>query len=103
MLSRNFIEYASYVVKDRAIPDVDDGFKPVQRRIMHCMHRVDDGRFNKVAGIVGDTMHFHPHGDRSIGDALVVLANKQYFIESQGNFGNIFTGDPAAAARYIEA
>ena len=103
MLARNFIEYASYVVKDRAIPDVDDGLKPVQRRIMHCMHRVDDGRFNKVAGIVGDTMHFHPHGDRSIGDALVVLANKQYFIESQGNFGNILTGDPAAAARYIEA
>ncbi len=103
MLARNFIEYASYVVKDRAIPDVDDGLKPVQRRILHCMHRVDDGRFNKVAGIVGDTMHFHPHGDRSIGDALVVLANKKYFIESQGNFGNILTGDPAAAARYIEA
>lgn len=97
-----YLEYASYVVKDRAIPDVDDGMKPVQRRIMHCMHEVDDGRFNKVAGVVGDTMHYHPHGDASIAGALTVLANKGYFIERQGNFGNILTGDPAAAPRYIE-
>jgi len=97
-----YLEYASYVVKDRAIPDVDDGMKPVQRRIMHCMHEVDDGRFNKVAGVVGDTMHYHPHGDASIAGALTVLANKGYFIERQGNFGNLLTGDPAAAPRYIE-
>lgn len=97
-----YLEYASYVVKDRAIPDVDDGFKPVQRRIMHCMHEVDDGRFNKVAGIVGDTMHYHPHGDASIAGALTVLANKGYFIDRQGNFGNLLTGDAAAAPRYIE-
>ncbi len=97
-----YLQYASYVVKDRAIPDVDDGFKPVQRRIMHCMNEVDDGRFNKVAGIVGDTMHYHPHGDASIAGALTVLANKGYFIDRQGNFGNVITGDPAAAPRYIE-
>ena len=97
-----YLEYASYVVKDRAIPDVDDGMKPVQRRIMHCMHEVDDGRFNKVAGVVGDTMHYHPHGDASIAGALTVLANKGYLIERQGNFGNILTGVPSAAPRYIE-
>ena len=97
-----YLEYASYVVKDRAIPDVDDGLKPVQRRIMYCMHEIDDGRFNKVAGVVGDTMHYHPHGDQSIAGALVVLANKGYFIDKQGNFGNLLTGDPAAAPRYIE-
>lgn len=97
-----YLEYASYVVKDRAIPDVDDGMKPVQRRIMHCMHEIDDGRFNKVAGIVGDTMHYHPHGDASIAGALTVLANKGFFIDRQGNFGNLLTGDPAAAPRYIE-
>ncbi len=102
MMSTNFLEYASYVVRDRAIPDVDDGLKPVQRRILYCLHKVDDGRFNKVAGIVGDTMHYHPHGDQSIGDALIVLANKEYFIDRQGNFGNIVTGDSAAAPRYIE-
>jgi topoisomerase-4 subunit A len=102
LLADNFIEYASYVVKERAIPDVDDGLKPVQRRILYCLHRVDDGRYHKVAGIIGDTMHFHPHGDQSIGDALTVLANKEYFIDRQGNFGNILTGDGAAAARYIE-
>lgn len=97
-----YLEYASYVVKDRAIPDVDDGLKPVQRRILHCMHESDDGRFNKVAGVVGDTMHYHPHGDASIAGALVVLANKGYFIDRQGNFGNPLTGDPSAAPRYIE-
>ena len=97
-----YLEYASYVVKDRAIPDVDDGLKPVQRRILHCMHESDDGRFNKVAGVVGDTMHYHPHGDASIAGALVVLANKGYFIARQGNFGNLLTGDPSAAPRYIE-
>lgn len=97
-----YLEYASYVVKDRAIPNVDDGLKPVQRRILHCMHESDDGRFNKVAGVVGDTMHYHPHGDASIAGALVVLANKGYFIDRQGNFGNLLTGDPSAAPRYIE-
>ncbi|MBR0458419.1 MAG: DNA topoisomerase IV subunit A [Victivallales bacterium] len=97
-----FIQYASYVVRDRAIPDVDDGLKPVQRRILHCMHQTDDGRFNKVAGVVGDTMHYHPHGDASIYGALVVLENKHYYIEGQGNFGNILTGMGAAAPRYIE-
>ncbi len=97
-----FVQYSSYVVRDRAIPDVDDGLKPVQRRILHCMHEVDDGRFNKVAGVVGDTMHYHPHGDASIAGALTVLANKEYFIDRQGNFGNILTGMKAAAPRYIE-
>lgn len=102
MVADYYIEYASYVVKDRAIPDVDDGLKPVQRRILHCLNSIDDGRFNRVASTIGDTMHYHPHGDQSIGDALVVLANKEYFIEKQGNFGNILTGDGAAAPRYIE-
>jgi topoisomerase-4 subunit A len=90
------------VIKDRAIPHVDDGLKPVQRRIMHTLFRADDGKFHKVANIVGECMKFHPHGDASIGDALVNLSNKDLFIDKQGNFGNIFTGDPAAAARYIE-
>lgn len=102
MMASNFIEYASYVIKDRAIPDINDGFKPVQRRIMHSLFEKDDGRFHKVANIIGHTMQYHPHGDASIGSALVVLANKEYFIERQGNFGNIYTGDPASAARYIE-
>ncbi|MFA6928957.1 MAG: DNA topoisomerase IV subunit A [Lentisphaeria bacterium] len=102
LVSKHFIEYASYVIKERAIPDVDDGLKPVQRRILHALSTLDDGRFNKVANIVGNTMQYHPHGDASINDALVVLANKKYFIEGQGNFGNILTGDPASAARYIE-
>ena len=102
LVSHHFIEYASYVIKERAIPDVDDGLKPVQRRILHTLHNIDDGRFTKVATVVGATMQLHPHGDASINDALVVLANKQYFIETQGNFGNILTGDPASAARYIE-
>ena len=102
MMDRNFLEYASYVVKDRAIPDVDDGLKPVQRRILWSLYKIDDGRTHKAANVIGNTMHFHPHGDASIGDALVVLANKEYFITKQGNFGNLLTGSPAAAPRYIE-
>ncbi|MDD3885823.1 MAG: DNA gyrase subunit A, partial [Victivallaceae bacterium] len=102
MMDVNFLEYASYVIKDRAIPDVDDGLKPVQRRILWALYQVYDGRTHKVANIVGNTMHFHPHGDASINDALVVLANKDYYIDRQGNFGNILTGSPAAAGRYIE-
>ncbi len=102
LMDRNFIEYASYVIKERAIPDVDDGLKPVQRRILWALHKIDDGKFHKVANVIGDTMKYHPHGDASIGDALVVLANKNLFIERQGNFGNIFTGDVASAPRYIE-
>lgn len=101
-VDRGFLDYASYVIRDRAIPNLADGLKPVQRRILWSLHKNDDGRFIKVANIVGDTMKYHPHGDASIGDALVVLANKRYLIEGQGNFGNIFTGDPAAASRYIE-
>lgn len=101
-VDRSFLEYASYVIRDRAIPHLIDGLKPVQRRILWALHLGDDGRFTKVANVVGDTMKFHPHGDASIGDALVVLANKRYLIEGQGNYGNIYTGDPAAASRYIE-
>ena len=101
-VDRGFLEYASYVIRDRAIPHLADGLKPVQRRILWALHQNDDGRFIKVANVVGDTMKYHPHGDAAIGDALVVLANKRYLIERQGNFGNIFTGDPAAAPRYIE-
>jgi topoisomerase-4 subunit A len=101
-VNTSFLEYASYVIRDRAIPHLADGLKPVQRRILWSLHRNDDGRFIKVANVVGDTMKYHPHGDAAIGDALVVLANKRYLIEGQGNFGNIFTGDPAAAPRYIE-
>ena len=103
LMDTNFIEYASYVIKERAIPDVDDGLKPVQRRILWSLFRLDDGKFHKVANVIGHTMQYHPHGDASIGDALVVLANKEYYIEKQGNFGNIFTGDAAAAPRYIES
>ncbi len=102
-VDRSFLEYASYVIRDRAIPSLTDGLKPVQRRILWALHLGDDGRFTKVANVVGDTMKFHPHGDAAIGDALVVLANKRYLIEGQGNFGNVYTGDPAAAPRYIEA
>jgi topoisomerase IV subunit A len=97
-----WLEYASYYIKERAIPHIDDGLKPVQRRILHALQRIDDGRFHKVANVVGQTMQFHPHGDQSIYGALVNLANKDLFIERQGNFGNIHTGDVAAAARYIE-
>jgi topoisomerase IV subunit A len=101
-VNRSFLDYASYVIRDRAIPNLADGLKPVQRRILWALHEKDDGRFIKVANVVGHTMQYHPHGDASIGDALVVLANKRYLIEGQGNFGNIFTGDLAAAPRYIE-
>jgi len=98
----NYLQYASYVIKERAIPHIDDGLKPVQRRILHSLWEMDDGKFHKVANVVGNTMKYHPHGDQSIPDSLVVLANKELFIEKQGNFGNIYTGDQAAAARYIE-
>lgn len=98
-----FLDYASYVILDRAVPHIDDGFKPVQRRILHAMSLMEDGRFNKVANIVGSTMPFHPHGDASIGDALVQLGQKGLLIDTQGNWGNILTGDEAAAPRYIEA
>lgn len=98
----NFLQYASYVICDRAIPSIEDGLKPVQRRILHALKDKDDGRFIKVANVVGHTMQYHPHGDASIGDALVNLTNKRYLIEGQGNFGNIYTGDKAAASRYIE-
>lgn len=101
-MERNFLEYASYSILDRAIPDLRDGCKPVQRRILHTMFGMNDGHFHKVANVIGETMKLHPHGDASIGDALVVLANKEYFIERQGNFGNPITGHPAAAPRYIE-
>ncbi|MFW6329342.1 MAG: DNA gyrase subunit A, partial [Alkalispirochaetaceae bacterium] len=102
IFNTNFLEYASYVIKDRAIPHIDDGLKPVQRRILHSLLEVDDGKFHKVANIVGHCMKYHPHGDASIYSALVVLANKELFIDKQGNFGNILTGDEASAARYIE-
>ncbi|GHT76793.1 DNA topoisomerase IV subunit A [Bacteroidia bacterium] len=98
-----FMDYASYVITDRAVPHISDGLKPVQRRILHAMKRKDDGRYNKVANIVGETMQFHPHGDQSIGGALVQLGQKDLLIDCQGNWGNILTGDGAAAPRYIEA
>lgn len=98
-----FLDYASYVILERAVPHLDDGLKPVQRRILHSMKRMDDGRYNKVANIIGFTMQFHPHGDASIGDALVQLGQKDLLIDTQGNWGNILTGDSAAAPRYIEA
>lgn len=98
----NFLDYTSYVIRERAIPDIDDGLKPVQRRILQTLSNIDDGRFHKVANVVGETMKLHPHGDQSIFAALVNLANKEYLIERQGNFGNIYTGDQASAARYIE-
>ncbi len=98
-----FLDYASYVILERAVPYIEDGLKPVQRRILHTMKRMDDGRYNKVANVVGETMKFHPHGDASIGDALVQLGQKDLLIDPQGNWGNILTGDRAAAPRYIEA
>jgi len=98
-----FLDYASYVILERAVPNISDGLKPVQRRILHSMKRLDDGRYNKVANIIGHTMQFHPHGDASIGDALVQLGQKEILIDCQGNWGNILTGDNAAAPRYIEA
>ncbi|HHV02380.1 MAG: DNA gyrase/topoisomerase IV subunit A [Bacteroidales bacterium] len=98
-----FLEYSSYVILERAVPHITDGLKPVQRRILHSMKRMEDGRYNKVANIIGHTMQFHPHGDASIGDALVQLGQKELLIDTQGNWGNIYTGDSAAAPRYIEA
>src|SRR4051812_20762168 len=97
-----FLDYASYVILERAVPAVEDGLKPVQRRILHAMKEMDDGRFNKVANIIGQTMQYHPHGDASIGDALVNMGQKDLMIETQGNWGDVRTGDEAAAARYIE-
>ena len=102
LFDENFIDYTSYVIKERAIPDIADGLKPVQRRILQTLRNMDDGRFHKVANVVGDAMKLHPHGDASIFAALVNLANKDYLIDRQGNFGNIYTGDQASAARYIE-
>ncbi len=102
VFKNNFLEYASYVIKDRAIPHIDDGLKPVQRRILHSLFEMDDGKFNKVANVVGNCMKYHPHGDASIYSALVAFANKDLFIDKQGNFGNVFTGDDPSAARYIE-
>ncbi len=101
-MDTSFLQYASYVIRDRAILNLADGLKPVQRRILWALHEKDDGKFIKVANVVGHAMQYHPHGEASIGDALVVLTAKRYLIEGQGNFGNIFTGDPAAAPRYIE-
>src|SRR5437016_6107369 len=101
-VDRSFLDYASYVIRDRAIPNLADGLKPVQRRILWAMHESDDGRFTKVANVMGDATKYHPHGEAAIGDALVVLANKRYLIDRQGNYGNIYTGDPPAAPRYIE-
>ena len=98
-----FLDYASYVILERAVPHLHDGLKPVQRRILHSMKRMDDGRYNKVANIIGHTMQFHPHGDASIGDALVQLGQKDLLIDMQGNWGNLLTGDGSAAPRYIEA
>ncbi|MBK5721417.1 DNA gyrase/topoisomerase IV subunit A [Dysgonomonas sp. Marseille-P4677] len=103
MFQNWFLDYASYVILERAVPHITDGLKPVQRRIMHSMKRMDDGRYNKVANIIGHTMQFHPHGDASIGDALVQLGQKDLLVDCQGNWGNVFTGDGAAAPRYIEA
>jgi topoisomerase IV subunit A len=100
--NKNFIEYASYVIKDRAIPHIDDGLKPVQRRILHSLYEMEDGKFHKAANAVGHCMKYHPHGDASIFAALVGMANKDMFIDKQGNFGNIYTGDEASAMRYIE-
>ena len=98
-----FLEYASYVILERAIPKAEDGLKPVQRRILHAMKQMHDSRYHKVANIIGNTMQYHPHGDQAIGDALVNLGQKNLLIDTQGNWGDIHTGDRAAAARYIEA
>ncbi|MFN9883207.1 MAG: DNA gyrase subunit A, partial [Bacteroidota bacterium] len=98
-----FIDYASYVILERAVPAVEDGLKPVQRRILHAMYEMEDGRYNKVANIIGQSMQYHPHGDASIGDAIINIGQKDLLIDTQGNWGDIRTGDPAAAPRYIEA
>ncbi|MCC6599234.1 MAG: hypothetical protein IT223_01005, partial [Crocinitomicaceae bacterium] len=97
-----FLDYASYVILERAVPHINDGLKPVQRRILHSLWEMDDGRFNKVANVIGNTMKYHPHGDASIGDALVQVGQKNILLDTQGNWGNIYTGDSAAAPRYIE-
>src|SRR5580704_7321985 len=102
LMKEQYLKYASYVILDRAIPNVFDGLKPVQRRILHTLMIMHDGKLHKVANVAGQTMAFHPHGDAPITEALVNLSNKGYLLDQQGNFGNIFTGDPAAAARYIE-
>ena len=102
VMQTSFVNYAMSVITARALPDIRDGLKPVQRRILHALWESDDGRFSKVAGVVGDTMHYHPHGDASIYEAIVNLVNMRYLIEGQGNYGNIFTGHEAAAPRYIE-
>ena len=98
-----FLDYASYVILDRAVPNIYDGLKPVQRRILHSMNELEDGRYNKAANIIGNTMKYHPHGDMAIEDALVKMAQKELLIDTQGNWGNTATGDRAAAPRYIEA
>ena len=98
-----FLDYASYVILERAVPYIEDGLKPVQRRILHSMFELEDGRYNKVANIIGNTMKYHPHGDASIGDAMVQIGQKNLLIDTQGNWGNLHTGDSAAAPRYIEA
>jgi len=103
MYADYFLDYASYVILERAVPHISDGLKPVQRRILHALERMDDGRYNKVANLVGDTMKYHPHGDASIGEAVTGIGQKGYLIDTQGNWGNVLTGDPAAAPRYIEA
>ena len=102
MYNQYFLDYASYVILERAVPHQYDGLKPVQRRILHSLDEMDDGRFHKVANVIGNTMKFHPHGDASIGDAMVQIGQKDLLLDCQGNWGNILTGDRAAAARYIE-
>ena len=103
MYQQYFLDYASYVILERAVPALKDGLKPVQRRLLHALKEMDDGRYHKVANVIGQTMKYHPHGDASIGDALVQLGQKDLLIDTQGNWGNILTGDSAAAPRYIEA
>lgn len=103
MYENYFLDYASYVILERAVPAIEDGLKPVQRRILHSLFELDDGRYNKVANVVGNTMKYHPHGDASIADAMVQIGQKELLIDTQGNWGNILTGDRAAASRYIEA
>ena len=102
MYQEYFLDYASYVILERAIPSVFDGLKPVQRRILHSMKEMDDGRYHKVANVIGNTMKYHPHGDAAIGDAMVNVGQKDLLIDCQGNWGDTRTGDRAAAARYIE-
>lgn len=102
MFEKYFLEYASYVILERAVPAIEDGLKPVQRRLLHALKEMDDGRFNKVANVIGSTMQYHPHGDASIGDAIVNIGQKELLLDIQGNWGDIRTGDSAAAPRYIE-